>query len=296
MARAVKAVKAVKRRLDELTTWRPVAAGRRVARRATLRPADRVTSYRRRVAVVHSDMVASTALLEAAGARYPGLLVRHRRLIAAAVARRGGRFLSHAGDGTMAVFDRADGALLASVEAQRALGAESWPDGMVPRVRMGVHVGDIYEVDGEPVGLAIHQGARIMAAARPGQVMVSPAAAAAARGADHRPPAGVALADAGWHELRDHHSGSVRLQQVVADGVTVVPPNGDRTLDLTAGRLDPTGPAESAGRLDLTVGRDDPTDRVGLTGLANPLQRVDPAERADLSPRDQRVEAVPLTG
>ena len=290
-----RAVKAAKRRLDGLTTWRPVAAGRRVARRATVRPADRATSYRRRVAVVHSDMVASTALLEAAGARYPGLLVRHRSLIAAAVARRGGRFLAHAGDGTMAVFDRADGALLASVEAQRALGAESWPDGMVPRVRMAVHVGDIYEVDGEPVGLAIHQGARIMAAARPGQVMVSAAAAAAARGADHRPPAGVALADAGWHELRDH-SGSVRLQQVVADGVTVVPPNGDRTLDLTAGRLDPTGPAESAGWLDLTVGRDDPTDRVGPTGLANPPQRVNPKERADLSPRDQGVEAVPLTG
>jgi class 3 adenylate cyclase len=230
-----RAVEAMRRRLDGLSTWRPVAAGRRVARRAAVRPGGEAPGYVRRVAVVQSDMVASTVLLEAAGSRYPGLLVRHRRLIAGAVARRGGRFLAHAGDGTLAVFERADGALLASVEAQRALNAEPWPEGLVPRVRMGIHVGDVYEVDGEPVGLAIHQGARIMAAARPGQVMVSAAAAAAAHGADRRPPAGVALVDAGWHELRDH-SGSVRLQQVVADGVTVVPPGGDRTLDLTVDR------------------------------------------------------------
>jgi class 3 adenylate cyclase len=232
-----RAVEAMRRRLDGRATWRPVAAGRRLALRATRRQRDEAPRYVRRVAVVQSDMVASTVLLEAAGARYPGLLVRHRRLIAAAVARRGGRFLAHAGDGTLAVFERADGALLASVEAQRALGAEAWPEGLVPRVRMGVHVGDVYEIDGEPVGLAIHQGARIMAAARPGQVMVSAVAAAAAtRGSGRRSTAGVTLVDAGWHELRDH-SGSVRLQQVVADGLTVVPPGGDhaleRTVDLT---------------------------------------------------------------
>jgi class 3 adenylate cyclase len=234
------AADAVRRRLDGLSTWRPVAAGRRVSRRAIAPRAEDAQARVRRVAVVQSDIVASTLLLEAAGSRYPGLLLRHRRLIAAAVARRGGRFLAHAGDGALAVFDRADGALLASVEAQRALRAEPWPEGLVPRVRMGVHVGDVYEVDGEPVGLPIHHGARIMAAARPGQVLVSAVAAAAAGDRDRRPPAGVALADAGWHELRDH-CGAVRLQQVVADGLTVVTPDEERTLDLTAGRPDPAG-------------------------------------------------------
>ena len=246
-----RAVEAMRRRLDGRATWQPVAAGRRLARRVTRRPRDEAPTYLRRVTVVQSDIVASTVLLEAAGARYPRLLVRHRQLIAAAVARRGGRFLAHAGDGTLAVFERADGALLASVEAQRALGAEAWPDGLAPRVRMGVHLGDVYEIDGEPVGLAIHQGARIMAAALPGQVVVSAVAAAAAAGPDRRPPAGVALADAGWHDLRDH-SGAVRLQQVVADGLTVVLPDG-------GGPHDPTDDQTHARTVDLTV--TDPDDR-----------------------------------
>src|SRR5690606_23456350 len=72
-----------------------------------------------------------------------------------------------------------DHALAAAVEAQRAIGAAPWPQDLAPRVRMGVHVGEIVEVDGEPVGLAVHHGARVMAAARPGQVLVSPDAAAA---------------------------------------------------------------------------------------------------------------------
>lgn len=188
-----------------------------------------VTGTARRVAVVQSDIVSSTQLLEAAGAEYPRVLVRHRSLIAAAVARRGGSFLTHAGDGTMAVFERPDAALLASVEAQRALAAEPWPEGLAPRVRMSVHAGDVFHIDGEPVGLAINHGARIMAVARAGQVMVSVAAAEAAEaeaaGGVGR-GRGPAVADAGWHELRDH-CGPVRLRQLVADGLTVVLPGRD---------------------------------------------------------------------
>ena len=78
------------------------------------------------------------------------------------------------------MFDCADDAIAASVEAQRALAAERWPDGLALRVRMGVHAGEIYEIEGEPVGLAINHGARIMAAAEPGQVVVSSAAMTAA--------------------------------------------------------------------------------------------------------------------
>jgi class 3 adenylate cyclase len=185
------------------------------------------------VAVVQSDIVSSTHLLEAAGREYPQLLVRHRALIASAVARRGGRFLSHAGDGTLAVFDRAGSALAAAVEAQRALGDEPWPEGLAPRVRMGMHIGDAFEIDGEPVGLVIHHGARIMAAAHPGQVMVSTEAADAADRDRGTEPDAYAVADAGWHTLRDHAE-PVRLVQVVADGLTVVAPEvglttGDRT-------------------------------------------------------------------
>ena len=198
------------------------------------------TGAARRVTVVQSDIVASTQLLEAAGAEYPRLLVRHRSLIASAVDRRGGSFLTHAGDGTMAVFDAPDAALLASVEAQRALAAEPWPEGLAPRVRMSVHAGDVFDIDGEPVGLAINHGARIMSVARAGQVIVSPAAAHAAEagGGVGSGRDGLVVADAGWHELRDH-CGPVRLRQLVGDGLTVVLPASDS--DVSAPESTPAG-------------------------------------------------------
>lgn len=198
------------------------------------------------MAVVQSDIVSSTFLLEAAGRDYPRLLLRHRALIASAVERRGGRFLSHAGDGTLAVFDGAGNALLASVEAQQALGAEQWPEGLAPRVRMGLHVGEVFEIEGEPVGLVIHHGARIMAAAGPGQVMVSTAAAEAASREGVTEAGRLAVGDAGWHALRDHAE-PVRLGQVIADGLTVVAPGDGETAtgdgDIATGDAGSSPPA-----------------------------------------------------
>ena len=207
------------------------AVAQRLARRPPRRgPVDERPQRPRTAVVVQTDIVGSTNLLTTAGDRYPGLLLRHRDLIRSAVRGAGGRFLSHAGDGTLAVFDCAGDAIAASVAAQRALAAERWPEGLSLRVRTGVHAGEIYEVDGEPVGLMINQGARIMAAAEPGQVMVSSAvvtaAAPCAGGGGGRYP----VADAGWHALRDH-TGPVRLRQVVADGLTVVLP-ADHEIDL----------------------------------------------------------------
>ncbi|HEY7069314.1 MAG TPA: hypothetical protein VH479_04330, partial [Acidimicrobiales bacterium] len=110
-------------------------------------------------------------------------------------------------------------AVAAAVEAQQALAAEPWPTGLAPRARMGVHAGEVYDLDGEPVGLAVNLGARIMAEAAAGQVVVSDTVAHAVAGTG-----APRLADAGWHEIRNH-AGSVHLHQAVADGVTVVVPN-----------------------------------------------------------------------
>jgi len=205
--------------------------GRLRRRPAPRGPVDDRPRRPRIAVVVQTDIVGSTHLLEAAGPRYPRLLMRHRDLIGGAVRRLGGRFLSYAGDGTLAVFDCATDAIAASVEAQRALAAEQWPAGLSLRVRMGVHAGEIYEVDGEPVGLMINQGARIMAAAEAGQVVVSSEVITAIAPCAGRQPAGYPVADAGWHDLRDH-TRPVRLRQVVADGLTVVLP-ADHEIDLT---------------------------------------------------------------
>src|SRR5262245_18413201 len=176
----------------------------------------------RHVTIVHGDIVGSTELVEAAGPRYPQLLARQHTLIGEAVVQGGGRFLAHAGDGTLALFDEPRDAVATAVDATRALGAEAWPAGLVVRVGMRVHAGEVYDLDGEPVGLAVNLGARIMAAAAGGQVVVYDAVAPAMAG-----EGAPRLAEAGWHQIRNH-AGPVHLHQVVADGLTVVvpPPTG----------------------------------------------------------------------
>jgi class 3 adenylate cyclase len=113
---------------------------------------------------------------------------------------------------------------------------------------MGVHTGEVHEVHGEPVGLAVHHGARVMAAAEPGQVLVSAQAAVAVRRAGVGRIGGVSVRDAGWHVLRDH-AGPVRLRQVVADGLTVVEPQPrrDRTRGHRSRRRDPGAAGRAPG-------------------------------------------------
>ena len=55
---------------------------------------------------------------------------------------------------------------------QRSLGI-AWPDGAAVRVRMGLHTGEPLVADGHYVGVDVHRGARIAAAAHGGQALVS---------------------------------------------------------------------------------------------------------------------------
>ncbi len=182
-----------------------------------------VPACARSVVIVHSDIVGSTRLIEAAGPRYPELLVRHRALVAREVTRRGGRYLAHGGDGTLAVFDDPATALRAAAAVQRTLAAEPWPDGLAVRVRIGVHAGEVTEIDGEPIGLPVNHGARIMGLAHAGQVVVTDAVVTALDAGGRANP-DLALADAGRHAVRDVE-GPVLLRQLVGDGLTVVVPD-----------------------------------------------------------------------
>jgi hypothetical protein len=59
------------------------------------------------------------------------------------------------------------------VAAQRALSAHTWPDGVEPRVRIGVHTGEPVVTSEGYVGIDVHRAARIGDAANGGQVLVS---------------------------------------------------------------------------------------------------------------------------
>ena len=129
------------------------------------------------VTLVFTDIEGSTRLLEELGDRYAGVLADHRRLLRSAFAAGGGVEVDTQGDAFFFAFPGGRGALEAVAEAQRALAAHAWPDARELRVRMGVHSGEPLRTPEGYVGLALHQGARVMACAHGRQIVVSAAAA-----------------------------------------------------------------------------------------------------------------------
>jgi class 3 adenylate cyclase len=129
--------------------------------------------------LLFTDIVSSTELAVRIGdGPWRELLARHNREVRDQLDRFRGREVNTTGDGFLAVFDgavRAIQAALAVRDRARALGLE---------IRAGVHTGEV-EVDGDDVrGVAVHEAARISAAASPGQILVSTTTFQLASGGD----------------------------------------------------------------------------------------------------------------
>jgi class 3 adenylate cyclase len=108
-----------------------------------------------RVSLLFTDIDGSTRLLEELGDDYAILLVDHHRIMDEALAAHGGMRVDAAGDGLFVSFPTARAALLACVEAQRALAAHEWPRGAQVRVRMGLHTGEPLSAGSGYVGIDI---------------------------------------------------------------------------------------------------------------------------------------------
>jgi WD40 repeat protein/class 3 adenylate cyclase/energy-coupling factor transporter ATP-binding protein EcfA2 len=168
-----------------------------------------------RVTLLFTDIEGSTRLLHALGDRYAGVLADHRRLLRESFARHGGVEIDTQGDSFFVAFYDPSEAVAAAEEGQRALATYAWPDGTSVRVRMGVHTGEPLVADGHYVGIDVHRGARIAAAAHGGQVIVSERTSELVSGS--RVPSGT-LRDVGVHRLKDLPEPE-RLFQLVADGL-----------------------------------------------------------------------------
>jgi predicted ATPase/DNA-binding SARP family transcriptional activator/class 3 adenylate cyclase len=116
----------------------------------------------------------STRLAQRLGRAFGPLLETHRRILRSVIVAFGGREVNREGDGLFAVFADAGLAINACLDAQRALIAKDWPDEAEIRVRMGLHTGIARpSEDGDYHAVAVHQAARICAAAHGGQVLMS---------------------------------------------------------------------------------------------------------------------------
>jgi predicted ATPase/class 3 adenylate cyclase len=150
--------------------------------------------------MLFSDIEGSTALLNRLGDQYGEALSRQRVVLRTAIAAWHGHEMGTEGDSFYVVFESAGDAIACCLDAQRALAAYDWPGEVPVRVRMGLHSGEPARHEEAYVGLDVHRAARIAAAARGGQVLLSEATRLLAA---PRMPAGTSVKDLGFHRLKD---------------------------------------------------------------------------------------------
>lgn len=151
------------------------------------------TTVRR--AFMFTDIVGSTALLEAIGDdAWTGLRDWHDRTLRGAFARHGGEEVDHAGDGFCVSFEDPAAAFDCAISIQVALVEHSRDHGFAPQVRIGLHAAEARRSGRDYTGRALHQAARIAAAAQGGEILASAAAVElASRGNRADPPVEMSL-------------------------------------------------------------------------------------------------------
>ncbi len=125
------------------------------------------------VAILFTDLVGfSSWALEAGDARAIALLREVSEAIEPPIERRRGEIVKRLGDGLMAVFWDASGAVEAAFAAAAAASGIEAP-GYVARLRTGIHLGRPRRIGGDYLGVDVNIAARLVQAAGPGELLVS---------------------------------------------------------------------------------------------------------------------------
>ena len=125
---------------------------------------------------------------------------RQEAILRAAAAAHGGYVYKMIGDAFQIAFETAPDALMAAIEAQRALQAEPWGEFGPLRVRMALHTGVTEERDDDYVGPVLNRLARLLSASQGSQILLTQATYELVRDSV---PGEVNLQDLGIHRLRD---------------------------------------------------------------------------------------------
>lgn len=135
-------------------------------------PTDAAAS-RRLHGVLLADMTGFSRVMGEDESRAVSGLMRIRDVFTAVVPRHGGTLDVFVGDCFVALFDSAVEAVHAAIAIQQALAEGAGPDGDPPRIRIGLHLGDVVRSGTEILGDSINVTARIQALAPPGGITVS---------------------------------------------------------------------------------------------------------------------------
>jgi class 3 adenylate cyclase len=120
------------------------------------------------ITVLFTDLVGATALAADLGdSAWRDLLARHHSVIRREITRHRGREVDTVGDGLFATFDGPARAVHCADAIRSGL------RDLQLDVRVGIHTGECELVGDKPAGIAVHTGARIAAAAKGGEILVS---------------------------------------------------------------------------------------------------------------------------
>lgn len=130
---------------------------------------------RKLVAVLSSDAVGYSRLMEEDEAGALALLTERRTIIDETIARYRGRIANTAGDSVLAEFSSIFDAVKCAVDAQAALAAlnEPLPEERRMAFRIGINVGDVMAKDGDIFGDGVNIAARVQTLAEPGGICIT---------------------------------------------------------------------------------------------------------------------------
>ena len=190
---------------------------------------------RRLVAVMFTDMVGYTALIQADERLGLDKRDRYMRALESHHDAFGGTIVQRLGDGSMSMFPSSLAAVLAAVAIQRELAAQDVP------VRVGVHVGEVIVEPERLTGEAVNIAARIESFAEPGGVMLSDSVYDQIKNRND-----VGVVRLGRFRLKNVGR-PFELYAVSADGVVVPDPEalegkGERFASLPSNLPDPAAP------------------------------------------------------
>jgi class 3 adenylate cyclase len=127
--------------------------------------------------ILFTDIVGSTELTQRLGDEAAMEVVDlHDEVVRDALSKHGGREVKHTGDGIMAAFSSAVGAVKAGCHIQRSLAGRA-TEQLELQLRIGMAAGEPVEQRNDLFGSTVQLAARLCAHAQPGQVLVSNAIA-----------------------------------------------------------------------------------------------------------------------
>ncbi len=135
--------------------------------------------------ILFTDVEGSTALTQRLGdAKARDLLREHEHIVREALKAHGGSEVKTMGDGFMASFSSATKALECAIAMQRAFAEHDESAEEPIKVRVGLNAGEPIAEDEDLFGTAVNEAARITAAAKGGEILVSNVVRELAKGKD----------------------------------------------------------------------------------------------------------------